>query len=102
MLTMHSLDTHTLSALPLGSFHSALGGEVTGAGAGPRGHCRLAACPGDWILRSRIRIRSRILGSNHFAFPSLAASHLVRGADEYVYELALPSLEPRGIAAGSR
>ena len=46
---------------------------LTGAGAGPRGHCRLAACPGDRILRSQIRIRSRILGSNHFAFPSLAA-----------------------------
>jgi hypothetical protein len=48
------------------------------AGAGLRGQCRLAACPGDRILRSRIRIRSRILGSNRFAFPSLAASHLVR------------------------
>jgi hypothetical protein len=23
---------------------------VAGAGAGPRGHCRLAACPGDWGL----------------------------------------------------
>jgi hypothetical protein len=34
--------------------------------------------PWDRILRSRIRIRSRILGSNHFAFPPLAASHLVR------------------------
>jgi hypothetical protein len=33
----------------------------------------LAACPGDRIPRSRIRIRSRILGSNHFAFQSLAA-----------------------------
>jgi hypothetical protein len=44
MLT--SIVTHTLSALPLGSFHSALGGEVTGAGAGPRGQCRSAACPG--------------------------------------------------------
>jgi hypothetical protein len=59
---------------------------VTGAGAaGPRaGQCRLAACPGvpqgampvggmPWGSdpRSRIRIRSRILGSNHFAFPSL-------------------------------
>jgi hypothetical protein len=83
----------TLSALPLGSFHSTPGGEVTGAGAGPgprgqgampvsgmrhalgccpRGHCRSAACPGDRIFRSRIRSRSRILGSNHFAFPSLA------------------------------
>jgi hypothetical protein len=67
------LDTHTFSALPLGSVHSALGGEVTGAGACPRRHCRLAACPGDRILRSRIRIRSHILGSNHFAFQSLAA-----------------------------
>jgi hypothetical protein len=28
--------------------------------------------PGDRILRSRIRIRSRILGSNHFAFLTLA------------------------------
>jgi hypothetical protein len=44
MLT--SIDIHTLSALPLGSFHSKLGGEVTGAGAGPRGQCRLVACPG--------------------------------------------------------
>jgi hypothetical protein len=33
-------------------------GRGTGAGACPRGHCRLAACPGDRILR----IRSRILG----------------------------------------
>jgi hypothetical protein len=40
--------THALSALPLGSFHSTPGGggEVTGAGAGPRGQCWLAACPG--------------------------------------------------------
>jgi hypothetical protein len=44
MLT--SIDTHTLSALPLGSFHSTLGGEVTGAGAGPWGQCRVAAGPG--------------------------------------------------------
>jgi hypothetical protein len=44
---------------------------LTGAGAGPRGHCRLAACPGDRVLRSPIRIRSRILGSNHFAPLSL-------------------------------
>jgi hypothetical protein len=45
MLT--SLVAHALSALPLGSFHSALaGGGVTGAGAAPRGQCRLAACPG--------------------------------------------------------
>jgi hypothetical protein len=62
MLT--SADTHTLSALPLRSFHSTPGGEVTGAGACPRGHCRLAACPGDRVLRSRIRIRSRISGSD--------------------------------------
>jgi hypothetical protein len=48
-------------------------GGVTRAGAGPRGQCRLAACPGNRIPRSRIRVRSRILGSNHFAFPSLAA-----------------------------
>jgi hypothetical protein len=34
------------------------GGGGTGAGACPRGHCRLAACPGDRILR----IHSRILG----------------------------------------
>jgi hypothetical protein len=46
---------------------------LTGAGACPSGHCRLAVCPGDRILRSRIRIRSRIMGSNHFAFQSLAA-----------------------------
>jgi hypothetical protein len=45
---------------------------LTGPGAGPRGHCWLAACPGDRILRSRIHIRSRISGSNHFAFLSLA------------------------------
>jgi hypothetical protein len=48
MLT--STDTHALSALPLGSFDStpARGGRggVTGAGAGPRGQCRFAACPG--------------------------------------------------------
>jgi hypothetical protein len=57
--------------------------HLTRAGAGPRGQCRLAACPGvppprghcrlavcsgDRVLRSRISIRSRILGSNHFAF----------------------------------
>jgi hypothetical protein len=47
-------------------------GQLTGAGAGPRGHCQLAACPGDRIPRSRTRIRSRIFGSNHFAFLSLA------------------------------
>jgi hypothetical protein len=46
LLMLTSLVTHALSALPLGSFHSALGGGVTGAGAGPRGQCRLAACPG--------------------------------------------------------
>jgi hypothetical protein len=46
LLMLTSLVTHTLSALPLGFFHSTLGGEVTGAGAGPRGQCRLAACPG--------------------------------------------------------
>jgi hypothetical protein len=34
-----------------------------GAGAGPRGQCRLAACPGDRIFRSRIRGLSRILRS---------------------------------------
>jgi hypothetical protein len=39
----------------------------------------LAAFPGDRILRSRIRIRSRILGSNHFAFPSLAALRIWSG-----------------------
>jgi hypothetical protein len=76
MLT--SLVTHTLSALPLGSFNSTLGGEVTGAGAGPRGQCRLAACPGvpqgalpvsgmPWGLgighqSVRSRSRSRFLG----------------------------------------
>jgi hypothetical protein len=38
----------------------------------PRGHCRLAACPGDRAFRSRSLSRSRIRGSNHFAFPSLA------------------------------
>jgi hypothetical protein len=52
---------------------------LTGAGAGPRGQCRLAACagvpqgalpvratcPGDRAPRGWIRIRSRILGSNH-------------------------------------
>jgi hypothetical protein len=36
------------------------GHRSTGAGACPRGRCRLAACPGDRIPRSRIRSRSRI------------------------------------------
>jgi hypothetical protein len=44
LLVLTSLVTHTPSALPLGSFHSTPGGGVTGAGAGPRGQCRLAAC----------------------------------------------------------
>jgi hypothetical protein len=46
--------------------------NLTGAGASPRGHSRLAACPGDRVLRSRICIRSRISGSSHFALLSLA------------------------------
>jgi hypothetical protein len=59
---------------PVQNEQTRVGVGVTGAGACPRGrHCRLAACPGDRILRSRVRIRSRIPGSNHLAFQSLAA-----------------------------
>jgi hypothetical protein len=61
---------------------------VTGAGAGPRGQCRLAACPAVGCPRGHCRLaacpgdripRSRILGSNHFAFPSLAAVRIGSG-----------------------
>jgi hypothetical protein len=46
-------------------------GRGTGAGACPRGHCRLAACPGDRILR----ICSRVLG---LIYALRAATHVRR------------------------
>jgi hypothetical protein len=69
----------------------------------PRGQCRLAACPGDRILRSRFRIRNRILGSNHFTFPSLApavasghawAWHLLRAYVHVMQRLRVPRKPP--------
>jgi hypothetical protein len=98
-----------------GSFHSTLGGEVagapgrgTGAGACPRGHCRLAACPGDRILR----IRSRILGP---IYSLRAATHVrramrsfvtsvsgSRSSPDLVIAVVLPNHANRGVRARAR
>jgi hypothetical protein len=64
---------------------------LTGAGASPRGHSRLAAYPGDRILRSRIRIRSHIFGSNHFEFLSLCYPRRFR------FRAFEPSALPRAV-----
>jgi hypothetical protein len=89
-----SLIAHTAALhSAFGSFHSTLGGEVTGApvsGMGTlpvRGHCRLAACPGDRILR----IRSRILGP---IYSLRAATHVRRAMRSFVTSVSGPRSSP--------
>jgi hypothetical protein len=58
-------------------------GRGTGAGACPRGHCRLAACPGDRILR----ICSRVLGR---IYSRRAATPVRRAMRSFVTSTSVP------------
>jgi hypothetical protein len=62
-------------------------GRGTGAGACPRRHCRLAACPGDRILR----VRSRILGP---IYSLRATTHVRRAMRSFVTSVSGPRSSP--------